>query len=358
MPVRKRGNGWEIDFSVARPGKSRKRVRRMAPRGATKRQAEALEREWRDVVLTSMPSDGGRRFDDFSEEWLRRYTTAAELKHSTVVSYQYIMREHLVPYFGKYRLGEIGEAEIAAFKEQQLGTRLSKKSIRNQIGCLQKMLATAKEWGLISRVPRPPRSRRKGEQQSIRFLGFDEAQRLIAASRAEPEWACMVLVALHAGLRLGELLALRWADVYFDSRKLIVRRSRTLGRDSGTKNERGREVPLTDSAWKALKAHGHLRGERVFCREDGSPWSTNQAYWPLWRFCKAAGLEKCGWHTLRHTFASHLVMRGQPLKAVQELLGHQSIEMTLRYSHLSPEAKTDAVAVLDQVPEHGIKPAQ
>ncbi len=60
-----------------------------------------------------------------------------------------------------------------------------------------------------------------------------------------------------------------------------------------------------------------------------------------------AQLRRIGWHVLRHTFASHLVMRGVPLKAIQELLGHATIEMTMRYSHLSPHVGRDAVRLLD-----------
>jgi site-specific recombinase XerD len=74
----------------------------------------------------------------------------------------------------------------------------------------------------------------------------------------------------------------------------------------------------------------------------------NEAKAPLGRARRKAGIVALRWHDLRHTFASHLVMRGVPLEAVQELLGHATIEMTMRYGHLSPHVPRDAVRSLDR----------
>ena len=86
----------------------------------------------------------------------------------------------------------------------------------------------------------------------------------------------------------------------------------------------------------------------MFCGADGHMFAENECKWPLWRACKMAGLRKIGWHTLRHTFASHLCMRGVPLRTVQEYLGHSDIRTTMRYAHLAPDHKNDAIKVLDQ----------
>jgi integrase len=157
----------------------------------------------------------------------------------------------------------------------------------------------------------------------------------------------MILLALKAGLRQGELLALRWEDVDLVAGKLRIARSVTRGVVTTPKSGKGREVPLSDAAVRALKSHRHLRGELVFCDGAGEMFTKGLCKWPLRRACKRAGLRHVGWHVLRHTFASHLVMRNVPLKAVQELLGHATIEMTMRYTHLSPDARRDAVRVLD-----------
>ena len=116
------------------------------------------------------------------------------------------------------------------------------------------------------------------------------------------------------------------------------------------KSGKGRDIPLGDEAIAALKAERHLRGPLVFCDAAGRMWKKNEVKHPLWRACRKAGLRQIGWHVLRHTFASHLVMRGAAMKVVQELLGHATIEMTMRYAHLSPDVKRDAVQLLDAAP--------
>jgi integrase len=123
------------------------------------------------------------------------------------------------------------------------------------------------------------------------------------------------------------------------------------------KGGRAREVPLSDDAAGALRAHREL----VFAGVDGPLLTSGACKWPLWRACRRAGLRRIGWHVLRHTFASHLVMRGVSIKAIQELLGHASIEMTMRYAHLSPDVRRDAVRLLDghgTYAAHGVEGTQ
>ncbi len=103
------------------------------------------------------------------------------------------------------------------------------------------------------------------------------------------------------------------------------------------KSGKGRDIPLGEEVLLTLKAHRHLRGPLVFWGLGGEMFKKNECKWPLWRACKRADLRCIGWHILRHSFASHLVMPGAALKAIQELLGHASITTTMRYAHLSPD---------------------
>jgi hypothetical protein len=120
------------------------------------------------------------------------------------------------------------------------------------------------------------------------------------------------------------------------------------GEFKAPKSGKPREIPLNVRAKQALAASRHTRGERVFCDAAGKPFTQGVMASQLERACRLAGLRVIGWHVLRHTFASHLVMRGVPIRVVMELMGHSSIVITQRYAHLAPGVDQNAVSLLDR----------
>ncbi|MBN2342917.1 MAG: site-specific integrase [Deltaproteobacteria bacterium] len=170
---------------------------------------------------------------------------------------------------------------------------------------------------------------------------------MLAAASYNPEWHAMIFVALRTGLRYGELCELRWHDVDLKNGRIMVNRSFTEGHVKKPKSNKSREIPLSDEVLKFMKNYRHLKGELVFCTSNGGRRFHQRADVGLKLCCKKANIRPIGWHTLRHSFASHLVMRGATMVAVQELLGHSSVEMTMRYAHLSPRVKRDTVNLLD-----------
>jgi integrase len=336
---------WVIDIQVVGKDGRLRRTRRVSP-VQTRRAAEKLEHELREELLNvdensvTEPIDVPT-FGAFAEQFIQTYAVTNN-KPSELESKRTILRVHLVPEFGGRRLDQIGQSEIEIYKSKKLTAKLAPKSINNHLTVLRKMLSTAVEWRLLTVVPQIQWM--KAPTPEFDFLTFDEAKRLIVG--AEGEWRTMITIALRTGLRLGELLALRWLDVDLGGGRIVVRRAVARGIVGTPKNGRTREVPLSAQAAEALREHPQ-RGQLVFSASDGSMLTKGATKWPLWSAARVAGLRRIGWHVARHTFASHLVMRGAPIKAVQELLGHSTIEMTMRYAHLSPDARRDAVHLLD-----------
>ncbi|MCC7537484.1 MAG: site-specific integrase [Deltaproteobacteria bacterium] len=346
---------WIIDVLYRFPDGARERVRRVA-QVQNRRGAEREEREIIHALASG--TDRSRKedstkgntttaeattplFREFATRFLDTYATTNN-KPSEVQSKETILRVHLTPAFGPRRLDEIGAEQIEVYKAAKLKRGLAPKTVNNQLTVLRRLFVLAVEWRKLEHVPAIKWL--KVPDPEFDFLTFEEADRLIAAPG---DYSAMITVAARTGLRLGELLALRWDDVDLTAGRLVVRRAVSRGKIGTPKSGKSREVPLSAEALRALRSHRHLRGELVFCAKDGSMLAKGETKWPLWSACRKAGLRRIGWHVLRHTFASHLTMRGAPIKAVQELLGHSTIEMTMRYAHLSPDARRDAVLLLD-----------
>lgn len=289
-----------------------------------------------------------RTLEEFAPVFLKRYAKL-ENKPSEYDSKESKLRVHLVPQFGDLPLSHITAARIADYVSDLVEEgEIQPKTINNILTVLNMCLKKAQKWNELAAVPAIPWLEVDDDLHEFKFLDFEPAAALLE-SADEPMWGEMILVAMKTGLRLGELRALRPKDVDLERKVLHVRKSAykaTVGPPKTRSSKR--EMPLTDSALRALKRRLRLKHSLVFCNEDGSMLTKEQCKWPLWRACDRAGIERKGWHVLRHTFASHLAMRGRTLKEIQELMGHTTIKMTLRYARLSPEAKRDAVMVLDE----------
>ena len=337
---------WMIDINYEHPDGQIERVRKVSP-VQSRRGAEQHERSIRQALVDGTYGKKEKQPTPTVAEFWKDFYDAyvlTENKASEHVAKQAIWKNHIEPHFGRLRLDEIGAEHVARYKAAKLKLDYNKKSVGNHLAVLRRMLAVAIEWGRLTHMP-AAKWQLRAPPPAFDFLTFDEATRLVDA--AGGIWRTMILVAMRTGLRHGELLALRWQDVDLVAGRLMVRQALSAKRIDTPKNGRSREVPLSDETIGALKAHRHLRGEFVFCVEGGQHLTHDACKWPLWAACKRAGLRLVGWHMLRHTFASHLVMRGAPLKAVQELLGHSDITMTMRYAHLSADARRDAVQLLD-----------
>lgn len=154
-----------------------------------------------------------------------------------------------------------------------------------------------------------------------------------------------VILSLGTGLRRGELLQLLWSDIDWPRKQLNVR-------GETAKNKRQRYVPLPERALEALRVwHSQARSvgldRLIFPGPRGTKIGRLDTAWRA--LLKAAKIKEFRWHDLRHTYASALVDKGVPLYTVSELLGHRSLEMTMRYSHLSPNHKAEAVAKLNEL---------
>lgn len=340
----KEREAWVVHVEFTHPDGRVEVIRKTSPVN-TRRGAEDYERQVRNELLAGTYRAAEAAVPTLAE-FEDAYLTASRNnnKPSTLKAKRDILRVHLLPTFGTTRLDRIDAESIEAFKAAARESGRSPKTVNNILTVLRNLLATARTYKRIEHIPEirwmvcP--------EPDFDYLTFDEADRLVAA--AEPAWRPMLIVALNTGLRLGELTALQWDCVDLVAGRLLVKRNLYRGVLGTPKGGRTREVPLNDRAARALQEHRHLK-KWVFSDADGQFLNAyNACQNAIARNCRRAGLRPVGWHDLRHTFASHLVMRGVPLKAVQELLGHATMEMTMRYAHLCPDVRRDAVRALDQ----------
>lgn len=343
MAVRKFRHTWWIDFQF-----NDARYRKRSPEN-TRTGALAFEATLRHKLAHGLPiskvinEEQQQTFEQFARQWLEQYV-ATNNKPSEQRNRRYILTSTLIPFFGGKRLQEITARTIEQYKAAKAKEGVSNKTVKNHLTILNRCLATGYDWLALSGEP-PKIKWPKCEPREMDFLSFGECELLLASAQGLDHE--MVLTAVRTGMRQGELKGLQWSAINWENRSIAVRHSLDTYTKAlvSPKSNRIRHLPMDADVYEVLFRRKRDTGY-VFSDEDGRPFFYNRLNIRLGKVCTRAGLRRIGWHTLRHTFASHLAMRGVPLTAVKELLGHASIMTTMRYSHLAPSTLRSAIEVL------------
>ncbi|MGH2957138.1 MAG: tyrosine-type recombinase/integrase [Solirubrobacterales bacterium] len=322
-------------------------------------------RQWR-TTMQKLSQDGALRapsavsFRAAAEAWLRMAETGAirtrsgdRYKPSALRGYEQALRLRLVPALGAHKLNDIDRADLQRLVAAWQQEGLSASSIRNTVNAVRAIYRDADllAEGSIAINPtlglRLPAVRGKRD----RIAPPDEALRLLRALPAGDRalWA----TALFAGLRLGELMALRLEDIDLDQGTIKVLRS--YDPKAGfvePKSKAGRRrVPIAALLRELLQAHRELTGRErglVFGRSGDRPFQPQTVNERARRAWAKADLSPIGLHECRHTCASFFIAAGVNAKTLSTFMGHASITTTLdRYGHLFPGSEAEAASLLD-----------
>jgi integrase len=357
---------WRVDVVFQHTDGRVERVKKVSP-VQTRRGAEEYERQLRAALLRPAPPLPKEvpTLDAFFPRFIEHGEGEYE-KASSIAAKKSTYRVHLSPAFGSTRLDAITDEQLSRLRAR-LAKGRTPRTVNNILTVLNSCLKLAIKWKVLDAMPCTIEIRAVSDERPD-FYDFEDYDRLCeGAAKLGTEEHALVRLGGDGGLRRGEMMALRWCDCDFKRRQIRVeqaawKRSHKAALETGEpewnvakpKGGRGRVVPMTDALLAALQAHRHLRGEYVLCLDDGSPVPGHTLRDRLEVAQRRAGLAVMGsLHKLRHTFCSHLAMRGAPAKAIQELAGHQSLSTTLRYMHLSPSALDAAIGLLNERLSYG-----
>jgi integrase len=322
MALYQRGRTWYADFYH---GKTRVQVstgtanRREAEKFLALRVSEVERGEYAKPIRI-MLAELGKQYMDYAKankrSWLRD---------------QQIL-EHLNGAFGSMLLPDITALPIERYKLARLDA-VSPATVNRELAGLKRLFNLAEQWGLY-RGRNPVKGVRFLDENNLKLRTLSEEEEGSLLRCCAPFLQDLVIFAIYTGLRLGEILNLKWEEVDLDSGiiTMVVR-----------KNRRVLEVPLNDKALAVVKGwQGIRKCAYVFYNPGtGDQWKDVRA--GLIKACRLAGLHDVTWHTFRHTFASRLNSNGVDLMTVKELLGHSDIKTTMRYAHTNRAAKASAV---------------
>lgn len=286
-----------------------------------------------------IPEERQEKPETSFNELAEQYTAWAQGRQRAFKRWKSYLVKKLVTRFGNLYLSDVTTQMIEQYQSEILANGKKPATANRAIAVLAHMISKACDWEMCSadvlkRIRKVKHI--KENNRRLRYLSKEECQNLINA--CEPHLKPIVITALNTGMRKGEILTLKWDNVDMKHGFILL---------DITKNGERREIPINDTLRGVLQGiTRRLDIPYVFYdNATGKPYrdvkrSFNTAL-------RRAGIKDFHFHDLRHTFASHLVMAGVDITTVKELLGHKTLTMTLRYAHLAPSHKVEAVKKFD-----------
>ena len=355
--VRKRGKTWQATLWLARDPATGKRQRKTFT-GATKKDVTELLRAFQrrvEIGLDVMAAEAP--LGEYFEQWLRDHA-ARSVSARTLAGYEQAGRALVAP-IASVRLQDLRpphiERALAAYQKSGVSNRTAAKHLT----VLRSALARAVLLELIQRNPAAAVTKPRVVRQEMRVADMETLSALLTTC-SDPDFRRLINLAVHTGLRAGELLGLKWADISWEHSLMQIKRARNHFAESGFAEPKTaasrRAIALSDREAAILREHRAAQNERrlligpawpdtdlVFPRMDGWPEKVDNLA-RRWRIlCRRAGVDNLRFHDLRHTSATIALSTGVHPKIVQERLGHANISVTLdTYSHVLPSMQKDA----------------
>ena len=339
--------GWDAEWAAEELGKLKANKRLGA---GPKRLHEAREEaKAQEEARKAAANRASRETVTFAEFYRGEYEplATANKKSESCRREDSLYRHWLEPVLGPLPLAQVGAVHLERIKQSMLQAGRAPRSAHYALAVVRQVFNIARRLEYFqgdaptSKVKKPTNDNRR-----LRFLSHDEARRLLEGlSKKSTQLHDMALVALHTGARAGEIFSLQWGDIDLEHGIISLR---------DTKGGRNRQAIMTEAV-KELFSNlpPGARNEYVFPSRTGARIKAVSR-----TFDKVAdeielnqGVDdprlKVVFHTLRHTYASWLVMAGVDLYTVKTLMGHQTISQTERYSHLAPDAMRIAVQAFE-----------
>ncbi|MEE8530661.1 MAG: site-specific integrase [Hyphomicrobium sp.] len=370
--IRKRGKtSWAIVLEIGHGPDGKRRQKWHSIKGNRKDAERELARLVHEFNLGNYVEPSRLTVREYLERWLSDYA-ATSVSAKTCECYRDMISAHITPALGNHKLSKLRPLHVQSFYSVALASGrkdgkggLSAQSVLHFHRLLHRAFVHAVKWQLIARnvidAVEPPRV----EKLEMRALTEGETAKLIAVVKTSRVYVA-VMLALTTGLRRGEVLALRWADIDLDSAGLAVNQSleQTRGglRFKAPKTSKSRRaVALPALAVEILREHRIAQTKErlalgsayednglVCARQDGSPWPPDTFSTAFASLIRRSNIPHLRFHDLRHTHATQLLRQGVHPKIVSERLGHSTIAITLdTYSHVLPGMQEDAAAKID-----------